>query len=364
MQLLKYLNREVIHAMLVIMAVLLAIVITNMFVRYLSFAAAGSMTGTAVIKMLGLMLPKYVAYLLPISYFFSILLVYGKLFANSEMTVMFSCGMSWMRLMRITMFPAIIICLFESAMTLSILPAMVTNMKVLAKTEATASGLSLITPGKITSLDGGKKIVYVEKVDTEENRMSNVFIYIDQGNKSTIITAPKGKERARADGSQYLVLEDGHIYRGVPGKDTFQKGHFEEATQYLSGKVVPAVHQTYESMPLTELLQDNSWNASAEFQWRLGFPLAVIVSTLLALAIGYVRPRSSRYGKVLPAILAFIIYFNLISVSRTWLEHGAIPVWIGTWWVHLLFGGGSLLVLLRRNGPLYLRNNKEETAHV
>ena len=342
------------------MAILLAIVITNMFVRYLSFAAAGSMSGSMVLKILGVMLPKYIAYLLPVSFFFSVLLIYGKMFANTEITVMFSCGMSWTRLLKITMFPALFIFMFEAIMTIWVLPMMVTNLNLLKKTEATTSGISLITPGKITSIDGGRKIIYIESVNNNTNIMNNIFIYAqaDNGNDPSIITAPTGYQLSKPDGSQYLVLKNGYFYRGLPGKTAFSKGSFKQATQYLSGKVIPAVQQTYESMPITELMEKHTPEAAAEFQWRLAFPLAVFVATLIAVAVCYIRPRGSRYSKVMPAILIFIAYFNLISISRTWLGNGSIPSWIGIWWVHILFAAGALAIILYRNGPLSIKTSK------
>ncbi|MDC0534497.1 LPS export ABC transporter permease LptF [Francisellaceae bacterium] len=359
MQLLKYLNREVIHAMLTVMAILLAIVITNMFVRYLSFAAAGSMSGGMVIKILGIMLPKYIAYLLPVSFFFSVLLTYGKMFANTEITVMFACGLSWVRLLKITMLPAIVIFLFEAVMTVWVLPMMVTNLDLIKKSEATTSGVSLITPGKITSIDGGKKIIYIEDVNSSTNIMKNIFIYTqnnDPGNPA-IITAPEGYQESKPDGSQYLILKNGYFYRGLPGTSAFSKGSFKIATQYLSGRIIPAVQQTYESMPLSELFAKDTPEAASEFQWRLAFPLAVLVSTLIAVAVCYIRPRASRYGKVLPAVLLFIVYFNLISVSRTWLANGTVPSWIGIWWVHIIFAVGALAMIRYRNGPLSIKTS-------
>ena len=66
--------------------ILLLIVISNMFVRYLAIVSGGNIEANAIFKMISVMLPKYIAYLLPISFFFAILLVYGKLFSNNDWT--------------------------------------------------------------------------------------------------------------------------------------------------------------------------------------------------------------------------------------------------------------------------------------
>ena len=157
MLLLKYLNREVIHTMLAVVIILLLVVISNMFVRYLSMAAGGSFSGMTVFKFIGVLLPKYVAYLLPISFFFSILMVYGKMFANNELMVMFSCGSSWMRLLRITLLPAVIIFVIECFLTLSVVPYMVKNFNILKQGAGQTSPIDFVQPGRIMSFDGGAR---------------------------------------------------------------------------------------------------------------------------------------------------------------------------------------------------------------
>jgi lipopolysaccharide export system permease protein len=75
----------------------------------------------------------------------------------------------------------------------------------------------------------------------------------------------------------------------------------------------------------------------AELQWRVSYPLMVIVVALCAAPLGRLRPRQSRYARVWQAVVFFAIYGNLAIATRTWFEHGATPAAIGIWWVHLPF---------------------------
>ncbi len=355
MLLLKYLNREVIHTMLAVVIILLLIVMSNMFVRYLSMAAGGSFAGMTVFKFIGVLLPKYIAYLLPISFFFSILMVYGKMFANNELMVVFSCGSSWMRLLRITLLPAIVIFVIECFLTLTVVPYMVQNFNILKQTAGQSSPIEFLQPGKIMAFKN--QMIYVESVNNKTNQMKNIFIYSQNQNKPDakpiIITAPTGYPEHKPNGSQYLVLKNGHYYQGDPGSLAYQTGSFEEATQYIKGNYIRPAQLDLESMPLFQLLEQNSAEASAEFQWRFSFPLAVFVTMLIAIAVCRISPRQGRYGKIIPAVLIFIAYFNLISMARGWLGNGDIPSWIGIWWVHLLFAGLALFFIRRMNGPIF-----------
>jgi lipopolysaccharide export system permease protein len=42
------------------------------------------------------------------------------------------------------------------------------------------------------------------------------------------------------------------------------------------------------------------------------------------------------YGRLFMAFLAYFFFLNLQTVSRSWMEDGSIPEWVGPWWVHLV----------------------------
>ncbi len=74
----------------------------------------------------------------------------------------------------------------------------------------------------------------------------------------------------------------------------------------------------------------------AELQWRISFVIAAILLPLLAFGVNQYASRDSRYVSVFICILVYLIYSNLLGVSRTLLKRGEIPAFVGLWWVHLL----------------------------
>ncbi|MDA0910795.1 MAG: LPS export ABC transporter permease LptF [Proteobacteria bacterium] len=362
MILLRYLNRELVNMTMAIILILLLIVISNMFVRYLSIVSGGNIEADAVFKMISVMLPKYIAYLLPIAFFFAILIVYGKMFANNELTVTFACGTSWFRLLKFIMIPALSLFAIELILTLLVLPKMDQNYFLVQKTTTKSSLLSFIQPGKITPFSDGKQVVYTKSTDPD-GTLHDIFIYQQKPNNgSTIITAPTGYAETRPDRNQYLVLKNGYFYDAKPGVAEVQKGHFTEATQFIPTKVSVGYNNSIESVPTSELINSNEPRYQADLQWRLSFPLAILVSSLIALAMCKMRPRQSRYSKIIPALIVFILYFNLLSLSKSWLNDGNIPSWLGLWWVHIVFAGIMLLILKQYNGRIFEEKTKEVNA--
>lgn len=100
-------------------------------------------------------------------------------------------------------------------------------------------------------------------------------------------------------------------------------------------------------MLFTDLLQSDELVHIAEVQWRLSLPIATIILAILAVPLSKAEPRAGRYGKLALGLLAFIIYFNMLSAGRTWVEKELVSTTLGLWWVHgvaLLFALSLLAV--------------------
>jgi lipopolysaccharide export system permease protein len=59
-------------------------------------------------------------------------------------------------------------------------------------------------------------------------------------------------------------------------------------------------------------------------------PISALLLALAAIPLSRSRPRQGRYAKMLLALGIYAIYFNLLDVSRSWVEQGASDY---IWWV-------------------------------
>jgi lipopolysaccharide export system permease protein len=98
-------------------------------------------------------------------------------------------------------------------------------------------------------------------------------------------------------------------------------------------------------MTFQSLVQSDDLEHIAELQWRLGVPIATIILAILAVPLSRTQPRAGRYGRLAIGLLVFIIYLNMLSASKAWIEQGTLSPSLGLWWVHgsaLLFAIGLL----------------------
>ena len=104
------------------------------------------------------------------------------------------------------------------------------------------------------------------------------------------------------------------------------------------------------SLPTLALLALRSNEARGELVWRFGLVWAAFNMVLagLSLAAGNARRHSS--WNLVYALLVFVVYFNLLSLSQTWVSRGKLP-WDGALLaVHGTLTFAALLVVWWRDG--------------
>ncbi|PVF12989.1 LPS export ABC transporter permease LptF, partial [Yersinia pestis] len=93
MIIIRYLVRETLKSQIAILFILLLIFFSQKLVRILGAAVDGEIPTNVVLSLLGLGVPEMAQLILPLSLFLGLLMTLGKLYTESEITVMNACGM-------------------------------------------------------------------------------------------------------------------------------------------------------------------------------------------------------------------------------------------------------------------------------
>ena len=104
------------------------------------------------------------------------------------------------------------------------------------------------------------------------------------------------------------------------------------------------------AMATAQLMGSTAAEEVAELHWRAGIPLATFILAILAVPLSKSQPRQGRYGRLAIGLLMFIIYFNLLSAGKSWLEQGVVPPMVGLWWTHGVMLSFALGLLAIQNG--------------
>ncbi|WP_299772951.1 LPS export ABC transporter permease LptF [uncultured Pseudoteredinibacter sp.] len=346
----RYLAREVMFTMLAVSSVLLLITMSGRFVKYLAQAAAGQLDADVLLSIMVFRLPGFLELVLPLGLFIGILLAYGRLYMESEMTVLSACGFSQARLTRFTLIPALVVAAFVALLSLAITPMGVDKAELILNEQKKRSEFDGLNPGRFMPLSRAGAVSYTESLSEDRKEMQQVFM-AGQASSQGDVGVVKAKQGRQVDnqeyGQRYLVLNDGYRYEGKPGHQSYSVTKFAEQGQYLHvddpGAVIP---RKTDRKSTTELWQSEAISDNATLHWRFSLPVLVLIVSLLAVPLSKTNPRQGRYFKMIPAILLYIIYLVSLNAARGAAEDGKVSVWLGIWGIHGIFLAISILLML------------------
>ena len=372
----RYLSREVLVTLSAVSAVLLVIIMSGRFIKYLAQAAQGVLDPSVLFLIMGYRMPGFLQLILPLGLFLGFLLAYGRLYLDSEMTVLSATGMSNRRLLGYSMAPAAIVAVIVAWLSLGLAPQGVAEVAKIFNQQDAMTEFDTLVPGRFQAMKDGSRVTYTEGLSDDRGQLAGVFISEKrmqrqvEGEKSkqsgiTVLVAEKGRQVIQADGSRYLILENGYRYDGNPGQADYRATQYETHGVLLPKPSVSAEIGEREAVPTRELIGSDEPRYQAELQWRLSIPLLVFIVTLLAVPLARVNPRQGRFLKLLPAILLYMAYLALLIGARGQLDKGKIPMELGLWWVHALFLliGAALFLWQPMKLKLASRRAVKEMAH-
>lgn len=343
----NYFAREVMHTMLTMMIVILGIMVSVMFIKYLSMAASGQMSISSAVAMLGITLPNFINLLIPISLFLALVVTINRLLYDSELVAAFACGFGWLDLVKSLLIPGLVLTLCSLILSFWIVPTMSYYQNNLLQISSQNAGISnFLQSGRFFATGVNNEVIYVGAVDEKTGISQQIFIYHPIGNDTQIVLAPEGKI-TEEDKLSKLTLVNGHRYRGVLGSLAYQMVSFNS----FDLLIIPSYNTAYtdkSTFSVIQLLRKHDAPSLLELEWRSAIPLMTLVLTILGVMLGDPRPRKSKYLYLLLGVGIFIIYFNTLSIARSMIMNGAMPLFPGLYLVHLLFLVIALAMLLKR----------------
>jgi lipopolysaccharide export system permease protein len=357
----RYLLKEVIYGWLAVTVILWLILVSNRLVRYLADAAAGDIPGEVIFKLLALKMVWYLIHIVPFALALGVVLGLGRLYRDSEMTVMAACGVGTWRIYKPIMGFGLLAAAALAWLALYVSPGVQDISHRLETAAARQADMTALGAGRFNEMQAGKLTFYAERLSADKQTMENLFIAFrsspkDRSTQQQIVRAKSAyRKRDEATGDQFLVLVDGVRYEGVPGDAAYRIMQFAEYGVRIDMPGSDAATTKLAATPTATLLGSSETEDVAELQWRLSMPLSVISLLLLAVPLCRSSPRKGRYGRLVVAILLFVIYYNLLGTAKVWVGDGSVPPVIGLWWVPLLpvviaailLGGENFLCRLR-----------------
>lgn len=330
----RYLGKQVLQLTGALTFVLLAVAVLIRLLNYLGDASEGEIDPAVLLILMSFRLPEFLQLILPLALLLGILLAYGRMYADNEMTVLIASGLSKLRLLTYTLLTATSIAILIAYLSMSLTPWGLKNSSSLLEQQKNLNEFDVMTPGIFQDISNGARTTYAERV--EANIVRDVFMHETVADRLTVAetaTLIKDEEDARL-----VVFTEGTLTEGMGATKAFSVTNFGEmAIRIPQRNINLDLVLEEKALNTAELFSSTEQSHIAELQWRISLIILIPVLCLLAVSLSKVNPRQGRFAKLIPAVILYIIYFGLLLASRDWLAAGLLPAVIGMWWVHVVF---------------------------
>lgn len=343
---LRHLNREIMAVFLVTLALLLLVAVGGRFIGYLQEAAMGKFTGTTVLTIIGLRLPEFLQLVAPFALYVALLLTLGRMYAEQEMVVLQTAGLSTVRLLVWVSGSVVIIVGLVAALAWVLTPLSQRVLLDFVTQQRAQSEFETVNPGVFHTYDYGRRVTYSQDISADRRVLYDVFISqrLETGATVNIWAQSATQAVDERSGSRFLILNDGRRYEFSIDSMDVRSMAFKQLSQRLETVDKRRARLDVEAASMQSLGSDPL--SRAEWHWRVALPLFTLIGAVLAVGISRVQPRQGRFARVLPGMLVMLVYYLALVVNQNALREEDVPADVGLWGVHLSFA--ILAVVLAR----------------
>lgn len=337
----RALHRQLTRSFAATLVVILTIVLTMMLVRTLRQATRGGVAPEDIVLLLGYTTLSHLATMISLSAFVAIVLTLGRMYRDSEMPVWFSSGIGLSRFVRpalTTMAPMLTL---VGLLLLVAWPWLNWQSLELRERYQQRSDLARVSPGLFQASADGNRVFFVDRgAQDGQAQARTVFVVVREGDRESVTSARNGRIEV-VDQDRYVVLEQGQRAETdlVSGERSLARF---DAYRIWIDEAGPRVSTAppAKAIPTLDLLVTRSPTGDGELAWRFGMVLASANLVLLGIGLAQVHPRRISNWNLLFALLAFVLVFNLVNLSQSWVASGRV----GLWTALLVLHGGGLLI--------------------
>jgi LPS export ABC transporter permease LptF/LPS export ABC transporter permease LptG len=321
-----------------------------------------------VAGMLLVQMPRILVLVLPIATLLAVLVVFGRMAADSELTALKSAGVTLWRQSRAPLVFGLLMTGIGLYMTHQVVPSSAQSAKTLTDKLITESDLfRLIQPRVIFDQIPGLTL-YVEKINPQERKLEGLFVNTEAVDGASKLSLAQSGTIAidKASGRVSLSLVNGHTYEFPPGNPmALRETGFE--VQELGGQLPPSSLWSQRAIEtgtvwqltdeaLSELLRNPAGapvevrrTARLERLNRNTIPLAALVLALFAIPLSLASARGGRGAALGVALLIFVAYGILHSMLANLCRVGHLSPWVAALLAPVLFSALGMIQFARRS---------------
>ena len=335
--------------------VLATVVMTMMLIRSLGQAYKGKVSPSDVMLVMGYTVVSQLPTILGLSIFVAVVGSLARMYRDSEMVIWFAAGQSLTRFIKPLLRFAWPVLGVIAILAMGVQPWANQQVETIKRQFEQRGEIDRIAPGEFQESAGGTRVFFIDKDRSNEQTASNVFVVTNEKGTQTV-TSAKGARIETINNQRLGILSNGQRMETKDADGSIKVSEFKEYGTLIDGEnQVSQQEMQARSMPTHTLWQKPEPIFRAELAWRLGLPLAALNFVLLGLAVSSVNPRAGNSSSLIIALLAFIVYYNLMTLSNSWIASGKHSITAVLLMLHGTTMALALLILVARNQRWSLR---------
>lgn len=333
----RYLTREIAKPLVIFCGGLLLLFANFTAIRYMSRVADGLMPFQSVLPLVLVRAAVALEILLPVALHLSVVVTLGRLYSDSEMTALFSSGVSPLRIVRIVFVGSLVIAGLVAFLSIYVRPWANAHRYRLEREAAADVDLNEMQPGHFYENSSGT-VLFFQRRDQHSGRMQKVFIQSRSDNLIRLVWAEEAHypERLEAGAARALVCSGAVSYEISRDRASVRQATSDELVLEWEKAQVLSDEYRRKAAPTWQLAGSIAPKDIAEFQWRLSTPVAALLMGLLGFPLSRAKPRQGKYAKLFVSVVSYATFYNLNMMARHWVEKEVVRSVPGIWWVHLL----------------------------
>lgn len=330
---------------------LFTIIVTTVLVRTLGQAAGGKIDNGEVFMLILFGGLQYLPAALVITSFIAVMGVVSRAFREQEMTAWMASGLSLSSLVRPVLSFALPLTLLALVCSVFLTPWAKGELEAAKDRYAKRSDVSKVSAGQFRESGDGRRVFFVEHQSELTKQVENVFVVDAKGDSRTVVAAALGQVEVDSRGQPYLVLKDGRRATLDGQGQRFTSTEFEVYGVAIDNSLGAAPSYQLQHRRVDKLFLDFNNAAQGELLWRISLPLSALTLSLLAIPLAFVNPRGGQSLNQVFALLIYLTYSNIVSVSQSVVTKGTADFWVALLAPHALVLLLFYVLLQRRSRP-------------
>jgi len=342
-----YIIREIASLFLLGIVVFTLILLMGRLIKLTDLVISRGVPMADISRMILYLMPSFLVFTIPMAFLLAVLLAFGRLSADNEITVMKSGGLSLVEIMPPVVVCAVVAVLLTIAISTIGVPWGNTAFKRISF-DILSKNVAATIREKVFWDEIPGIILYTDHYDEQNRTLKGIIIQDsrDQARPMTIFAAA-GKVGCSPNQQDIcMVLDNGSIHTAGKG-DEYRLVNFNEYALTVAGPGKEGgIGRNELDMGIGELRQQINNPATpkstrlklaAELQSRFAFPFASLVFAVVAVPMGIQNRRSGKSAGFSVSIGLLLAYYVLLSLLRTLAERGGLPAWLALWLPNMIF---------------------------